>query len=166
MIERAIRASVTELQAASNSGDENKAIQRAIRASAAEATQARNAVVAGNGPDSNEKGHELHQAVQRSMSLNYQGDRASEYEGGDDSGVDTDEDENIKTAIERSRSDHHQPQGAVEQLPREGEHPHRARTDEEIVLDYVQKQSLLEEEHRRALASRADAASEASDDRP
>ncbi|KAL8898452.1 MAG: hypothetical protein Q9192_002070 [Flavoplaca navasiana] len=165
MIERAIRASVTELQAASNSGDEDKAIQRAIRASVAEATQARNAVVAGNGPDSNEKGHELHQALQRSMSLHNQGDRASEHEG-DDSGVDTDEDENIKTAIERSRSDHHQPQGAVEQLPREGEHPHRARTDEEIVLDYVRNQSLLEEEHRRALASRADAASEASDDRP
>ncbi|KAL8888808.1 MAG: hypothetical protein Q9215_003835 [Flavoplaca cf. flavocitrina] len=166
MIERAIRASVTELQAASNSGDQYKAIQRAIRASVAEATQARNAVVAGNGPDSNEKGHELHQALQRSMSLHNQGDRASEDEGEDDSGVDTDEDENIKTAIERSRSDHHQPQGAVEQLPREGEHPHRARTDEEIVLDYVRKQSLLEEEHRRALASRADAAPEASDDRP
>lgn len=166
MIERAIRASVTELQAASSSGDENKAIQRAIQASVAEATQARNAVVAGNGPDSNEKGHELHQALQRSMSLRNEGDRASEYEGGDDPGVDTDDDENIKTAIERSQSDYHRPQGAVEQLPREGEHPHKARTEEEIVLDYVRKQSLLEEEHRRALASRADAAPKASDDRP
>ncbi|KAL8656738.1 MAG: hypothetical protein Q9226_002572 [Calogaya cf. arnoldii] len=158
MIERAIRASVTELRAAVKSGDENQAIQRAIQASVAEATQARNATSTGNKSASDDRDHGLHQALQWSIS-SHNGQRESKVGDEDDSGVDTDDDENIRFAIEQSQSDYQPLQEVEKRLPEEKEqHTDRARTDEEIVLEYVKKQSLLEEEHRRSLASSADAA--------
>ncbi|KAL8913269.1 MAG: hypothetical protein Q9171_001916 [Xanthocarpia ochracea] len=161
MIERAIRASVMELQAASKSGDENRAIQKAIQASVAEATKARETTVTGN--DSAPPDHEarLELALQRSMSLQPKREDGIGL-GDDDSGVDTDDDENIKTALERSKSDYQKPPQLEEQLPEKEKQLDRARTEEEIVLEFVKKQSLLEDDYRRSLASTADTASKAS----
>ncbi|KAI4264798.1 MAG: hypothetical protein L6R42_000112, partial [Xanthoria sp. 1 TBL-2021] len=154
MIERAIRASVTELRAAAKSGDEKQAIQRAIQASIAEATRAREATVTGNDSAPYDHNDGLHQALQRSVSSpNNQGNSIGGDE--DDSGVDTDDDENIRSAIERSQSDYQRSQEVEKQSPHEEGYLHKARTEEEIVLEYVKKQSLLEEEHRRSLESKA-----------
>lgn len=158
MIERAIRASVTELRTPSKNGDEEEAIQRAIQASVAEATRAREAMVSGHDCTSFDQNDGLHQALQRSVSL--RNDQGNSIEGDeDDSGVGTDDDENIRTAIDRSKSDYQQLQDVEKQLPQKEGYPHRARTEEEIVLEYVKKQSILEEEHRRSLESKAGAVS-------
>lgn len=154
MIERAIRVSVTELRAAAKSGDEKQAIQRAIQASIAEATRVREATVTGNDSAPYDHNDGLHQALQRSVSShNDQGNSIGGDE--DDSGVDTDDDENIRSAIERSQSDYQRSQEVEKQSPQEEGYLHKARTEEEIVLEYVKKQSLLEEEHRRSLESKA-----------
>ncbi|KAL8672527.1 MAG: hypothetical protein Q9168_003030, partial [Polycauliona sp. 1 TL-2023] len=158
MIERAIRASVMELRKASTSGDEDGAIQRAIQASVAEATRARNTMNTSNNkstPDDDED-DELHLALQRSMSMHHNAPGVGMgKDEEDDSGVDTDDDENIKAAIQRSQTDVQRQSRDVEKKVPEmkSEDEQRARTEEEIVLEYVKKQSLLEEEHRRALAS-------------
>ncbi|KAI4220457.1 MAG: hypothetical protein LQ349_008081 [Xanthoria aureola] len=163
MIERAIRASVTELRTATKNGDEEEAIQRAIQASVAEATRARKAMVSGHDYTPAVQNDGLQQALQRSISLS--NDQGNSIEGDeDDSGVGTDDDENIKTAIERSKSDYQRLQDVEKHLPREEGYPHRARTEEEIVLEYVKKQSLLEEEHRRSLESKAGAVPRTSGD--
>ncbi|KAI4261569.1 MAG: hypothetical protein L6R42_003231, partial [Xanthoria sp. 1 TBL-2021] len=163
MIERAIRASVTELRAATKSGDEKQAIQRAIQASIAEATRAGEATVTGNDSPYDHNNDRLHQALHRSVSShNDQGNSVGRDE--DDSGVDTDDDENIRSAIERSQSDYQRSQEVEKQSPQEEEYSHKARTEEEIVLEYVKKQSLLEEEHRRSLESMAGGVSRTSGD--
>ncbi|KAL8683412.1 MAG: hypothetical protein Q9186_000674 [Xanthomendoza sp. 1 TL-2023] len=172
MIERAIRASVMELRAASTSSDESRAIQKAIQASVVEAGRARDATNSGNESASNDHDDELHAALQRSMSSSQP--KAEDGEGlmYDDSGIDTDDDENIKMAIERSKADpvpSQQDGGTLQTKVAQSQVGHdrselgseRARTEEEIMLEYAKKQSLLEEEHRQALAalrSRADTA--------
>lgn len=82
----------------------------------------------------------------------------------DDSGVDTDDDENIKLALANSILANHLPSDADEdgELRRaieESERHHRevemaggrALSEEEIVLEYIKKQSLAEEEHRKKM---------------
>ncbi len=110
VIERAIRASVMELQLASKEDDNNEAIHRAIEVSVAEATRARsenrsklqNTVL--DAASDYEK--ELAAALQRSMQESQQSEKRRPLTNVvfDDSGVDTDDDENIKAAIERSQS--------------------------------------------------------------
>lgn len=169
MIERAIRASIVELRAASTSGDENQAIQRAIKASVAEAARARKAnVVTNSEPADSDQDEDLRAALHRSISSQATWEHGMDPRY-DDSGVDTDDDENIKMALERSKSDYLQTQGERRLLQKDTEQSEMrhsdsrgkremARTEEEIVLEYVKKQSLLEGEHRRSLASRTDPA--------
>lgn len=173
MIERAIRASVMELHLASKEGDDHEAIQRAIQASVAEAVSARNEDRSNprpatlDGAEDHEK--KLAAALQRSV----QESRRSE-EGHlladvdiDDSGVDTDDDENIKAAIKRSKStqieqlrgemDGDELQTAIE-LSRKAHEEHQqdlstSKTEEEIVLEYVKKQSLAEEQLKKSLSA-------------
>ncbi|CAD6591036.1 MAG: hypothetical protein ASARMPRED_005155 [Alectoria sarmentosa] len=176
MIERAIRASVTELHLASKEGDNNEAIQRAIKASVAEAASARNGdrskprPIALDGASDHEK--ELSAALQRSV----QGNERSEERyplvnvDFDDSGVDTDDDENFKAAIERSKSeptgqpragkDEDDLQTAIE-LSRKAHEEHgqglsKSMTEEEVVLEYVKKQSLAEEQLKKSIAANRD----------
>ncbi|KAL8952864.1 MAG: hypothetical protein Q9222_001256 [Ikaeria aurantiellina] len=164
MIERAIRASVGELRAASKNNNPDQAIQRAIQVSVAEAGRARRAMSTGHETASPDVDDHLHLALQRSISSHpntgHGGDQRS-----DDSEVDTDDDSNVKTALEASRSvQHHrsnqddvQLQRAMEQsrltLDESAKGLKKQRTEEEIVLDYVKKQSLLEEQHRQSLTS-------------
>ena len=176
MIERAIRASVTELHLASKEGDNNEAIQRAIKVSVAEAASARNGdrskprPIALDGASDHEK--ELSAALQRSV----QGNERSEERyplvnvDFDDSGVDTDDDENFKAAIERSKSeptgqpragkDEDDLQTAIE-LSRKAHEEHgqglsKSMTEEEVVLEYVKKQSLAEEQLKKSIAANRD----------
>lgn len=165
LIERAIRASVAELQRASQEGDEDEALNRAIQASVAEAAQARRPSTSiGSGGGNEEPGdHDevLEAALHRSVQDHHR------HGDGSDSGIDTEDDEAIREAIELSKesttSDTHSAGNTLEheaelqrvmeeskkaQRLRE-EDDARAKTEEEIVLEYVKKQSLAEEEHRR-----------------
>lgn len=172
MIERAIRASVMELQMASNDGDNNEAIQRAIQASVAEAAQAREdnsepRPTALDGAGDHKK--ELAAALQHSVQGNQQSDERYPVAdvGFDDSGVDTDDDENVKAAIERSKltptgngKDDDDFQTAIELSRKASEEheqgPSKSKTEEEIVLEYVKKQSLAEEQLRKSVAANRD----------
>ena len=173
MIERAIRASVKELQLASNEGDNTEAIQRAIKASVTEAAQARSnnrshmRSTTLDGVGDHEK--ELAAALQHSLRETQQSGRRHQLDF-DDSGVDTDDDENIKAAIERSKStfigqstdgkDDDDFQAALELSMKAHEEPEqglsRLKTEEEIVLEYVKKQSLAEEELKKSVAANKD----------
>ena len=170
MIERAIRASVNELHLASKEDDNDDAIQRAIQASVADATRAqgedhseiRSTTL--DGASNHEK--ELAAALQRNVQENQQsrtGHPLADVDF-DDSGVDTDDDENIRAAIERSKptpagqsmgeKDEHDFQTAVE-LSRKAheEGLSKSKTEEEIVLEYVKKQSLAEERLKKSVTS-------------
>jgi DNA-directed RNA polymerase subunit L len=156
MIERAIRASVRELQSSFRSDvSDPEALNRAIQASIAEAGRGRseNAIHPIQMTDE-EAEHQalLEKALQESLAI-YQfnhpeSSKAAGY-------VDTDDDENVKLAIQESRnkamsnlSDSDEDvklaiQNSKDELS-------RTKTEEEIVLEYVKKQSLAEEEHRKA----------------
>lgn len=176
MIERAIRASVMELRLASKEGDNNGAIQRAIQASVAEAAQARSVdrsttrifVLDRAGGDEKK----LAAALQRSMQEHQQSEERHPLADADfdDSGIDTDEDDNIKAAIERSTSTFTERpedekgeddfQTAME-LSRKAHEEHeqgfsKSKTEEEIVIEYVKKQSLAEEQLKRSVAAKRD----------
>lgn len=154
-IERAIRVSVAELRRRPPGQDESEqsAIERAIKASIAEHSKGRDL-------DGGAKHDEhLEAAIQSSMRDN---ERGRGYNP-DDSDIGTDDDENVKRAIEESKA-HAQGHGGdgleddpelqralkeseKHQQSRESEN-NRAKREEEIVLEYIKKQSLLEEEHR------------------
>ncbi|KAK4694854.1 hypothetical protein P7C71_g2788, partial [Lecanoromycetidae sp. Uapishka_2] len=165
MIEKAIRASVKELQAAQKEGDDKDAMQRAIEASVAEATRVEKAPAAGDHDGA--EGKALKLALQRSLSEHPSSEKVDSPSGVDldDPGVDTDDDENIKAAIERSKTlsikdpDVELPidedfQKAIEASKNEHEQGlSREKTEEELVMEYMKTQSSLEEEHKRELAA-------------
>ena len=176
MIERAIRASVTELHLASKEGDNNEAIQRAIQASVAEAARARSEDRSNSRPTTfdgaGDHEKELTAALQRSMQENRQSEERHPVANidFDNSGVDTDDDENIKTAIERSKfTPTEQPRGRKDdddfrtaiELSRKTHKEHeqglsKSKTEEDIVLEYVKKQSLAEEQLKKSVAANRD----------
>ena len=175
MIERAIRATVTELQNASKDGDSGDAIQRAIEASVAEAAQTRqdeqsNPTAAGS-DEAGDYDEQLKAALQRSLQENPKSDQPNVLANADfdDSGIDTDDDENIKAAIQGSKtmpiadppvgSPKDEDIQKVIEMSKKAQEEHdqgisKSKTEEEIVLEYVKKQSLAEEQHRRAAAAR------------
>ena len=176
MIERAIRASVEELHLASEEVDRNEVIQRAIQASVSEATNARNEDQSEyQSSKINKRGDhekELATALQRSMEETQKPDIRGTLADviSEDSGVDTDDDENFKAAIERSKftptgqpigvKDEDDFQTAIE-LSRKAHEEHeqglcKSKTEEEIVLEYVKKQSLAEEYLKRSIAGDRD----------
>ena len=171
MIERAIRATVTELQNASKDGDSGDAIQRAIQASVAEAAQARqdeqSDLTAAGSDDAGDYDEQLKVALNRSLQDTSTPDQPNSLANADfdDSGIDTDDDENIKAAIQRSKTmpvthprvdepNEEDIQKAIELSKEHDQGRSKAKTEEEIVLEYVKKQSLAEEQHRRAAAAR------------
>ena len=170
MIERAIRASVKELQAASAQGDDEAAIQRAIRASMAEAQRGR---VASESIDEHNDQHDqsLEKALQHSLQehhpLTQERSPLNNEQDFDDSAIDTDDDEHIQNAIERSKTDISKSSPKDAELDRaielskkahedHSENSNKSKTEEEIVLGYVKKQSALEEEHRQKMAKAQD----------
>ena len=148
IIERAIRASIQELQTAKDSAiTDQQALDLAIQASIAEANSG------SEGPKVDEE-HlaAIEDAIQRSL---YHTDMASTVgatsqlehaavvpqEGRQDSN--SDEDEHLRLAIQASKEAH-------------DAEAQRTRTEEEIVLDYIKRQSLAEEEHRQAMGGGSD----------
>ena len=175
MIEKAIRASVIELQKAQKDGDGCDAVQRAIQASVAEAGRVRRGERAKPTADSFDGAgvhdEQLKAALLRSMQESSGSDQRNNLADidFDDSGVDTDDDENIKVAIERSKAnpvadppveslEDEDFQKAIE-LSKGAQEEHeqglsKSKTEEEIVLEYIKKQSLAEEEHKKAVAAK------------
>ena len=176
MIERAIRASVEELHLASKKVDRNEAIHRAIQASVSEATNARNEDHSEfRSSRMNKRGdheEELAATLQRSMEENQKPDIRETLAdvNSEDSGVDTDDDENIKAAIEQSKSTLTGQNMGIEgeddfqtaiELSRKAHEEHeqglcKSKTEEEIVLEYVKKQSLAEEHLKSSIAGDRD----------
>lgn len=175
MIERAIRASVQELHLASSEGDDMDAIQRAIQASVAEASRARNNDFAKPPPEAmdgaGDHGKELEAVLHRSLLEHRSSQNRSNLANVDfdDSGVDTDDDDNIKTAIEKSKSaEGGGPEAAdlndeelrkAMEISKKDHEEHeqtlsKSKTEEEIVLEYVKRQSLAEEQYRNSVAAK------------
>lgn len=163
MIERAIRASVRELQGSEGStltGEE--ALNRAIQASIIEAGREKSDE---QGPDitmTEEEAEQqalLEKAIQASLAQYQLTARAPAREDDDDDdGDDTDDDENIKKALQMSEEEMDKEESAIlvdEQqqiklaLQKSNEEFVRNRNEEEIVLDYVRNQSLIEEQQRK-----------------
>lgn len=171
VIEQAIRASVVELHA---EGDNDDAMQRAIKASVAEVVRARkvqnasdHATAADDGAD---QYRELEEALHRSVE-NEERHPLTDADF-DDSGVDTDYDENIKAAIHQSTvssdnlKDEDLEQAIKLSKQAHGDHMEgltHAKKEEEIVLDYVKRQSLVEEEHKKSKVSAGGADYESGD---
>jgi hypothetical protein len=174
MIERAIRASVRELQSAGGPTlTDEEALSKAIKASISEAARRRHSEGLDGLTETEHPGitmtdddaeHQaaLEKAIQASLA-EYQitKTRSAEHE----LDIPSDEDENLKLAIEQSKTGplpvdkvdeelekvleeskkHHEEKGKGKDVTVGG-----GKTEEEIVMDYVKKQSLLEEEHRQA----------------
>ena len=156
MIERAIRASVMELQSASRQQDSNDeaTLQRAIKASIAEAQRGRAAEHDGSA----EHDRDLELSLQTSLA------QPQSREDFDDSGIDTDDDEHIHAAIEKSKtglstdgSKDEELERAIE-LSKKAHEDHtnelsKTQTEEDIVMEYMKKQSSLEQELQDKLAT-------------
>ena len=169
-IERAIRASILELQSASQQDGEGAAIQRAIKVSIAEAQRSRafqppEASVSGlDGTHGHDK--DLEAALQRSLREHHERDQqsSSATTESDDASVNIDDDENVRVAIQKSKTDvagGNTRDKDLEEAIRLSKEQHQATSDdftnptteEQIVVEYVKKQSALEEEHRAKLGN-------------
>ncbi|KAI9805891.1 MAG: hypothetical protein M1825_000505 [Sarcosagium campestre] len=182
LIERAIRASVAELVTDRDLKiSDDEAFRRAIEASVQHTSHA----AEDQGVDSesppkpfldNEKGH-VEEALRQSLHEHHQRDghahrsaMAAALNQGDsewsDSAIDTDDDENIKIALQASRDNAaaHPDDVELHKALRESEDAFKqheqkesqAKTEEEIVLEYVRKQSLAEVEHQRVARAKAE----------
>ena len=173
MIARAIRASVLELQRASEKGDDPDAYQRTIHASFAEASRPRTQPMNTQDQEpstSYERDGKLEAALQQSMYGHDGMDEPQQYDlnyDWDDSGVETDDDENFKLALEQSKQsllswplkEYDDLQTALRQS-RDDHEKHEqadatAQSEEEIVFEYIKKQSLAEEEHAQRLVAKS-----------
>ncbi|KAI4281366.1 MAG: hypothetical protein L6R35_005668, partial [Caloplaca aegaea] len=162
LIERAIRASVMELRAASKAGNTDETLQRAIQASVAEAALVRGGMSNSNASALSPSDEGLRLSLQQSLSYHPNAEAQSGVH--DDSGVETgdkedvnlvskppkvaqnlfgDDEMDLNKTLEQSRLEHEQHAVGLE----------KERTEEEIVLEYVKKQSLLEEQRRLSHAT-------------
>ncbi|SLM37934.1 glycosyltransferase family 1 protein [Lasallia pustulata] len=168
LIERAIRASVAELQLGTEESDEDDAVRRAVRASVVEAGRVRDergeASAAGVMDKSDNNDSPLKQAPKGDTRERYPPDEENSALGHserNDSGVGTDDDDVLKVILEQSRhastaadAGEADVQKAIElsrsSLRESEEAELRAKAEEEIVLEYVKKQSLAEERYRQS----------------
>ena len=164
LIERAIRASISELQSARQDHDED-ALERAIQASLAEASQARHLMGSHDEIDEEHR-KQLEAAIRLSIMGNHSPPlvvKARESRGNmDDSGVDTDDDLNMKAALEESKTMmvsvtpdmDDELKTALEQSRLHHAQTKNEKSEEEIVIEYIKKQSLAEEQHRQKVAGK------------
>ena len=172
IIEKAIRASVAELHLTSEDDDDSDAVRTVIQASVNEAAQARHQETSNSyanafdGAADRDKGIEtaLYRSVQEHQAPSNEHHPLANVDF-DDSGVDTDDDANIKLAIERSSSssiDASNRESSTDDLQKAVElsmqaHEEReqslekAKTEEEVLLEYVKQQSLVEDQRRQVL---------------
>ncbi|TEY85704.1 hypothetical protein BOTCAL_0013g00120 [Botryotinia calthae] len=161
MIERAIRASVAELQGGQRAGlSDQEVMDRAIRASVVASQEQ-----SGRGDrDGGDREHEeqLASAIQESL-RGYRIDGTRGRDGCSDEGSgsgsgggfigmrseESEDDEDLQRVLRESREEHEK------SLASEGKENEKSggaggMTEEEIVLEYIKKQSLQEEAHRNA----------------
>ena len=163
-IARAIKASVSELRRSTKEENGEKAMQRAIDASLAEASRPRSETQAHPSAQDSHKARsdEDHKSAMQ-QSLSAQSEPQPYGHGGtDDAQVDTDDDENVKQALEQSKQDSCKDRAdsidadlskALADSLRGSTEADLARSkadeEERIVLEYVKRQSALEEQHRK-----------------
>ena len=151
MIEHAIRASVRELQRPEGSAlSEQEVLDRAIKASVAEAaSEGAQGPKAGTlSPSDPEFAAILEKSLQASLHDSLHTTDPEKYAQAE---PDTDDDEEVKRALEASKVTHE-------------EHLSRTKTEEEIVMEYAKRQSLVEEEHKKALQKKQINARDGTDD--
>lgn len=141
MIERAIRASVRELQRPEGSAlSKQEALDRAIKASVAEAASERahgpkDGTYGTLSPSDPEFTAILEKSLQASLHDSLHTTNTEKFPQIDPG---TDDDEEVKRALEASKVSHE-------------EHLSRTKTEEEVVMEYVKRQSLVEEAHKKAI---------------
>jgi hypothetical protein len=171
VLERALRASVAELQSSKGGDGDPEALDRALEASIKEAARAR-AESEAQVKEQADHEAELRLAIQQSMEdfhLSNQPTDEHHYhdEDSDWSDVDSEERESFKLALTESKKMHdekvavptddldEETKRAIEEskasYEKHGEELTKAKTEEEIVLEYVKKQSLAEAEHKKAV---------------
>lgn len=158
MIERAIRASVKELQSNKTLTDQ-EALERAIQASVVESGHRKGSGEGSSSLDFTEEdaAHQslLEKAIQDSlMSYSIPASQQPEVD------VDTDDDEDVKLAMQKSKEEHNAPKAADiddalnHAIQQSKEDAIKAKAEEEIVLEYVKKQSMQETEHKSVSAGK------------
>ncbi|ESZ99059.1 glycosyltransferase family 1 protein [Sclerotinia borealis F-4128] len=164
MIERAIRASVAELQGGQSAGlSDREVMDRAIRASVvASQEQERRGGRGGNEEDDREHETQLAKAIQESLRgtdinrVRRSGGDSSDGSGDSEGGFiemrneESENDEDFKRALRESREDHEKRQTKGKETEKSAAGS-GGMTEEEIVLEYVKKQSLAEDQHKRAV---------------
>ena len=160
LVERAIRASVLELQSASYKEDDDEAIKRAIQASIAEAKRSRPASKA-ELEDTSEHDRQLEESLQQSLQQTRSmahSEVACGHDDFDDSGIESEDGDNLHTDgnTGTSRKADEDLERAIELSKKTHEHHMmelgNQKSEEEVVLNYIMKQSVLEEEHKRNIA--------------
>lgn len=150
VIERAIRASIAEPQRPTPLTDE-EAMDRAIKASIAESTRSTSLADSGHTLPTAEEEEKEHQALlEKSLQLSLQESRTPRIVVD----VDSEDDDDIKRAIEESKKPSHRGRAASVELSEE----------ERVALEYVKKQSLAEEAHKTAMKDKENDARGASRD--
>jgi hypothetical protein len=166
LIANAIRASISEFESSNNAEEEDEeVVQRAIAASVAEAARHNPS----DGVDEEAESRELREVLEKSILEQRtpipQRRVASSGNEGDGSGgdiIDSEDDEELKRAVEESKQTHLAHEDDDEELKRaveesrvaaarSEEEEERLRREEDIVMEYLKKQSLIEEEHRRKM---------------
>jgi len=157
MIERAIRASIRELQSAEGSTlTDQEALERAIQASIISSgrhdsepetpTQSHQPITMTD--EEAEHQAALEKAIQASLAQYKLTQKPTAVVD-----ADSDEDENVKLAIQMSKDEPPVPSDEERMLKLALQQSHedsaKAKTEEETVIEYVKKQSLLEEQHRK-----------------
>lgn len=159
MIERAIRASVRELQSSQGSNlTDEESLNRAIQASISEAARHRSDEQhPGITMTDEEAEHQvlLEQAIQASLAQHQLKTAASPV--ADD---DADHEANLKLAMQMSKEDVNKSEAArllhehkeIELALAQSKNEHaKTKTEEDVILEYVQKQSMLEAEHKKSV---------------
>ena len=172
LIERAIRASVAELRLASEEANDDDAFKRAVQASVVEASRTRVQRPGGAGSDRRtEEGHwdNVEESAYSGMRFQRSPSGGSDQNPShhsspawDDSSVDTDDDSNMKAALKESRQ-----LGVptfpdidadlLQALEESRLHHHgveKEKSEEEIVIEYVKRQSLAEHQHKQKLTAK------------
>jgi len=176
LIERALRASVLELQNAQTQGAHDEAYERALKASVKEARTARAEAGDAKSPVANAVEHDEHLELALKQSLeqhhhHHAADATHEHDWSSDSGFGTEDDEAYRNAIEESKRLHTNKSSTApteadagddddDELNKaltESEKSHsaelsRQQTEEDLVLEYAKKQSLMEDEHKKRMA--------------
>lgn len=172
MIERAIRASIVELQLASGNGDGDDAVGRAIQASITEASKVRMEGITAT-PDQmdgiSDHDRQLEATLRQSMIEQHQindGEQRVRRPDSDKPEIASDDDENMKFAIEQSRAstaEKHvlESDKGLQKALKESKEAHesheqgllKAKTEEQIVLEYMKKQSEAEDQYPRSKQS-------------